>query len=125
MIFHPLLIGGVAKEMAERNAAATTAENAQDQARKARTAVELLQYDVERLLMITEAMWTLLKKQHGYDDAELARLVADIDLRDGKLDGRVATTEPRQCPFCQHVLGKKRPFCYYCGKPVLAMPFER
>lgn len=125
MIFHPLLIYGAGREMAERAAAATAAENAQRQARSAKTAVELLQQDVERLLMITEALWVLLKKERGWQDADLEQIIADIDLRDGKLDGRVAPTQPRACPHCGHTIGKKRPFCFYCGKPVGTVPFER
>jgi hypothetical protein len=81
--------------------------------------------DVERLLMIAEALWTFLKQQHGYKDDDLARLVKDIDMRDGSLDGRVAPSEPRPCPYCGRILGKARPFCYYCGKPVQADPFAR
>ena len=124
-MFSPLFIGWAAKDMADRAAAETTAENAQREARSAKTRLELLQCDVERLLMITEALWTCLKQQHGYKDEDLAKLVTDIDLRDGKLDCRVAPSEPRACPYCGHVLGKSRPFCYYCGKPVEAEPFER
>jgi hypothetical protein len=125
MIFHPLLIYGAGREMAERSAAAMTAETAQREARSAKTAVELLQQDVERLLMITEALWLLLKNERGYQDADLERIIADIDLRDGPLDGRVAPSQPRGCPYCGHTVGKKRPYCYYCGKPVGTVPFER
>ena len=75
--------------------------------------------------MITEALWTFLKQQHGYKDEDLAKLVADIDLGDGKLDGRVATSAPRPCPYCGRVLGRNRPLCYYCGKPVEVEPFKR
>jgi hypothetical protein len=78
-----------------------------------------------RLLMITEAFWTLLKEQHGYTDTDLAKLIAEIDLRDGRLDGRVASGPPQPCPYCGHTLAKKRPFCIYCGKPVAPDPFAR
>jgi len=125
MIFHPLLIYSPAKEMAERSAVKMSAETAQREARSAKTATELLQQDVERLLMITEALWTLLKRERDYQDSDLEQIVADIDLRDGRLDGRVATTAPRACPYCGHTIGKKRPFCFYCGKAVGVAPFER
>ena len=124
-MFSPLFLGWAASDMAARNAAETTAENAQREARSARTRLELLQCDVERLLMITEALWTFLKQQHGYQDEDLAKLVAEIDLREGKLDGRVAPSEPRICPNCGHALGKTRPFCYYCGERVQVAPFAR
>jgi len=114
-----------ARDMANSSEAKTMAENAQAEARSAQTRLELLQCDVERLLLITEALWTCMKRQHGYNDEDLARLVSDIDMRDGKLDGRLALSKPHTCPYCNHILGKNRPFCYYCGKPVESEPFER
>ncbi len=94
-------------------------------ARRAEADVELLKQDVERLLMITEVLWTILKEKHGYDDNELIRRVTEIDLRDGRLDGRVAAEPPPECPYCHHVMTKHRPVCMYCGKPVAVNPFER
>jgi hypothetical protein len=109
-----------------RNSAAeSTAMSAEREARNAKNATDFLKFDVERLLMITEALWTLLKQQHGYKDEDLAKLVTEIDLRDGKLDGRIAPSEPRTCPSCGHVPGKHRPNCIYCGKPVAVDPFGR
>ena len=106
-------------------AAEMTADSAQQTARDAESAVESLKFDVNRLLMITEAPWTLLKQQHGYKDEDLVKLITEIDLRDGKLDGRVAPSEPRTCPSCGRVAAKNRPVCLYCGKPVPVEPFGR
>lgn len=103
----------------------TTSKDARSIAREARTDVQLLEQDVERLLMITEALWNILKEKHGYDDNELIRRIGEIDFRDGRLDGRKAAAPPRQCPHCHRILIKKRPFCMYCGKPVARNPFER
>jgi hypothetical protein len=95
-------------------------------ARRAESQVVLLEADVERLLMITEALWTMLKEQHGYTDSDLIKRVAAIDMRDGKLDGRVADQEgPLTCPQCSRTLIGNRPVCLYCGKPVARDPFER
>jgi len=84
-----------------------------------------LPLDVERLLMITEALWEILKEKHGYTDDELMRRVALIDLRDGKLDGKVACAEPMQCPKCHRVLNKRHVRCIYCGVEVAQNPFQR
>lgn len=103
-----------------------TAHTAQQDAQRAQNQVEQLRRDVERLLMITEAMWMLLKEQHGYDDEKLVQLITQIDLRDGQLDGRVAKTNAENCPHCGRTLGKNLPTCMYCGKPVLQRnPFAR
>jgi hypothetical protein len=87
--------------------------------------VEALRFDVERLLLITEALWSILKEKTDLKDADLIRRIADIDLADGKLDGRKAKSPPRPCPHCQRVLAKHRPRCLFCGKQVEAAPFER
>ena len=85
----------------------------------------LLQQDVERLLMITESLWDILKEKHGYTDEELRRRVADIDLRDGKLDGRVAPMELPDCPQCGRKPQRHRPLCLYCGQALVNNPFQR
>ena len=84
-----------------------------------------LRLDIEGLLMISEALWGVLKEKHGYTDEELLRRVADIDLRDGKSDGRVAPEPPSPCPHCGYTIRKRRPTCLYCGKPVGSTPFAR
>lgn len=88
---------------------------------------EIIQCDVEKLFMLTEALWTILKEKHGCTDAELVQRVQEIDLRDGKLDGRVAKVNP-DCPKCSRKLMGKRPVCLYCGAEVARVdlqPFSR
>ena len=92
-----------------------------------RTQNEFIQCDVEKLFMLTEALWTILKEKHGCTDAELVQRVNEIDLRDGKLDGKVAKVTP-DCPQCGRKLMGKRPVCLYCGAeahPTEAEPFRR
>lgn len=81
--------------------------------------------DMERALMICEALWTMLKEQHGYTDEDLFRRVMEIDLRDGRADGRVAPSAPASCPHCGHVVSKHRAVCLYCGKAMMVDPFSR
>ena len=92
-----------------------------------RTQNEFIQCDVEKLFMLTEALWTILKEKHGCTDAELVQRVQEIDLRDGKLDGKVAKVNP-DCPKCGRKLMGKRPVCLYCGAEVARVdlpPFSR
>lgn len=84
-----------------------------------------LQRKVEHLLIITEALWTILKEKHGLDDQELLRQMVQIDLRDGAMDGKVAATPPEPCPKCQRIVSKKSIRCLYCGEPLLRNPFAR
>jgi len=90
-----------------------------------RAHVELLEGRLERTLMICEALWQMLKENSGYSDEALLKRVAEIDLRDGRLDGRVAPTEPKPCPHCGRTMAKHRIVCLYCGKPSTTDLFQR
>lgn len=92
----------------------------------ARLGTELIRADIEKLLMITEALWTILKEQLGYTDDKLIQMIQKIDLRDGKLNGKVArSTERSTCPQCGRVLIRNHPVCLYCGAVAKQKPFER
>ena len=84
-----------------------------------------LRREIERLLLITEGLWRILKEKHGLNESELIKQITMIDLEDGKLDGRVASSPPEPCPKCHRVLPKNRPRCIFCGEPVAVDPFQR
>lgn len=94
-------------------------------AREGRTDFEVMQHDIERLLMITEALWNFLKQEHGYTDETLGQMISKIDMRDGKLDGRVGRDAPNPCPSCGKPNSARRPFCIYCGNALPVSPFAR
>jgi len=114
-----------AHSTAQSKAAIMTGHRAAGEASQARLDVEDVKLDVEKLLMITEAMWVILKEQLGYDDDELIRRIEEIDMRDGVLDGKVKATVNPDCPECGRKLIGKRPKCLYCGTVVKRDPFER
>ncbi|MEP6673279.1 MAG: hypothetical protein ABJF10_29280 [Chthoniobacter sp.] len=87
--------------------------------------IEELRKDVDRLLLINEAIWRIAKERLNCSDADLVQRIHDIDLEDGHLDGRKAPSPPRACPHCERPLSKHRPSCVFCGKPVEFLPFER
>ncbi len=105
-----------------------TAEMADVNAREAKTSVELLQHDVDRLLLITEALWTMAKQQHGYADDALTKLVEQLEQRKIQAatatDGVSAKSPPQPCPACGRINSAGRAFCIYCGKPVMVNPFS-
>lgn len=89
------------------------------------TEIEALKFDVERLLLITEALWNIVQEKHELPETELIKQITALDMEDGKLDGRKPKTPPQPCPKCQRVLIKNRPRCFYCAEPLGVDPFER
>ncbi len=84
-----------------------------------------LKADVERLLLVTEALWKIVQEKHGLDEKELLRQMTMLDMADGKLDARKTKSPPKLCPKCNRALGKRKPKCMFCGEPVMYDPFER
>jgi hypothetical protein len=106
----------------------STDAQARASAREAASVAEGMKGEVERLLLLSQALWEILREKHGLTDDELVKKIAEIDLRDGRLDGRLAPSASggvKECPECGRPLGKKRPVCIYCGTAVVVDPFER
>lgn len=93
--------------------------------RSGESEISELQFEVERLRIISEALWRIVQEKLGLDEKELIRMMTAIDMEDGKLDGRVAPTPPVPCPKCNRMLAKNRPRCLFCGEPIAADPFQR
>jgi hypothetical protein len=72
----------------------------------------------ERLRLVTMAMWALLKERSGLTEADLQQYVNQVDLIDGKLDGRLAREKGIiECPKCRRRVLKTALACVYCGEP--------
>jgi hypothetical protein len=80
---------------------------------------------IERQMIISEAIWELLKEKAGFEDKDLANKVREIDLRDGLLDGRVRPEPPIVCPGCGKKMNKASSACIYCGQNIPADVFSR
>lgn len=78
--------------------------------------VRQLEAQVARLSLVCEALWEIIRDTQGQAPDLLNLKVAEIDLRDGKLDGRKVRTEaPRRCPKCGKTLQVTSQRCIYCG----------
>ena len=84
------------------------------QAERAEATVEELEERVDRLSLLSYALWSLLQERLGLSEAELQARVQELDLRDGKLDGRVASGII-DCPHCHRPLSQRHRRCLYCG----------
>jgi hypothetical protein len=100
------------------------AENDLNEARfdaeEAKTETEVLKHDIDRLMMITESLWTFMKKAHGYSDDDLAKAIGAIDLRHSGEDKNAQ----EKCPNCGRMISAHRHLCLYCGHPVPQSLFE-
>jgi hypothetical protein len=76
-----------------------------------------LEYSVQRLALASQAMWEILRTRVGITETELLDKINEIDLRDGRQDGRMS---PRvtDCPKCSRKLSTKNARCIYCGTAV-------
>lgn len=119
-----LFLGHSIHQMVEDHKKEIHAQLASHSAAEARLQSRAMQADIEKLFMITQALWELLKTEHGYTDEMLANKVTDIDLSDGRLDGKVAKKGRPDCPSCGRRLGR-HPVCIYCGAQTVADPFSR
>ena len=88
------------------------------QARESKNEIEDLHARLDRLHLATSAMWELLCERTGLDEDDLLAKIQEVDLRDGRLDGRVdegVNAPPAQCPACSRVNNSRRTTCLYCG----------
>src|SRR5688500_9336994 len=70
----------------------------------------------ERLRLVTVAMWALLKEHSGLTEADLRKFVNQIDLIDGKLDGKLSRNKGViDCQKCERRIVKSALVCVYCG----------
>lgn len=75
---------------------------------------------LNRLTLVCAAMWELLQEKTGCTPEELADRVRQIDLRDGKLDGKIDRTI-RACPACGRTVTMTAVKCMYCGAEMPAL----
>ena len=70
---------------------------------------------VDRLILVIDAMWSLLEEA-GYSDVQLRRRIAEIDRTDGVEDGK-RTDLAATCGSCGSKVPVGRETCQFCGAP--------
>lgn len=75
---------------------------------------------VDRLILVVDAMWSLLKDS-GWTDEQLAERLRQLDIADGIEDGR-RTLKPVPCGGCGAMVEAGRASCAFCG---VAVPTKR
>ena len=83
-----------------------------EEARKAD--VRVLEAEIDKLSLICMAMWRLLEERTSLTEKDLLDKVSELDLQDGKADGKLAKPVSR-CVACNRVMSRRHTRCLYCG----------
>ncbi len=77
-----------------------------------RTSIQVLEDKIDHLSLVCMAMCELLEEV-GFNKNMLEGKIREIDLRDGKLDGRFENKVI--CEGCNRTLASRHYICIYCG----------
>lgn len=69
------------------------------------------------ITLACQAMWELLQESQGLTNEQLQQKMEEVDLRDGKLDGRISPVV-ETCTQCGRKTSRRRSNCLYCGEPL-------
>lgn len=76
--------------------------------------VDELERRTDRLSLACQALWEVLKEKTEIDDSTVYKKMEEIDLRDGRLDGKIGVTV-LDCGQCGRRISSRRLLCIYCG----------
>ncbi len=76
-----------------------------------------LEAKIDGLALVCQALWEVVRQETKLNDADIAKKIEEIDLRDGKRDGRI-TGRPMKCTKCGRPTHTRQRACMYCGTPV-------
>ncbi|HEY8376354.1 MAG TPA: hypothetical protein VIK91_07695 [Nannocystis sp.] len=117
-----LLLGYAGRQRHDIERLKTQATIAQQRLQHDADTLAALRARVDRLELVCEALLHLVLKHNLIDPQGLAHLMVQIDLRDGREDGRVSGDEPPigtpLCSTCDLPVNPRREACVYCGAPI-------
>ena len=92
-----------------------TAANAVSKAQNVGYSIRQLEDKVDSLALTCQALWEILRDRTSLTEEELEAKVNEIDLRDGRADGRMGNTD-KKCAKCDRTLNSRHARCMYCGE---------
>ena len=116
-------------EQSNRNAAEAeaSAREAQGDVGDLRRRVQVLEKQCERLTLAAMAMSEIVRDKLKLSEQEIEAKLAEIDLRDGRLDGQsrppVGSSSVARCPDCHRPNAASRRQCLYCGAALISGSF--
>jgi hypothetical protein len=99
--------GQIAEAKTDAAEAKTTTQQYADRVRE-------LEFALGRTTLACQALWELLRARVGITEEELLAKMTEVDLRDGREDGRM-TPVVIACPKCGKPSNTKNTRCLYCG----------
>ena len=98
------------------SAASNAAVDAQNAATRAENALTNLQDGLDRQALVIRTLLTACEKAGLFNEAQFRELLDEVDISDGRLDGKFRPQpSPRDCPSCSKVNSKRAVSCMYCG----------
>jgi len=91
----------------------------QRQAERAANLVRELEQRLEKLTLVSMAVWSLVQEKTDLTEDDLLARVREIDLMDGQEDGK-AKKQLAKCPDCGRTMSPRHNRCLYCGAENLA-----
>ena len=79
--------------------------------------VKVLEANLAKTLMICESLWEILKQELKLTDEDLEKVLHEVDMRDGALDGK-NQRKAIECLNCGHMVSARHPACLYCGQVI-------
>lgn len=117
------------------NEAASAANSAQSKASRTDERLGEMQRKIDALALAVMALSMIAKERLGLSETELDDRIREIDLSDGKLDGKFmgsarrftarsltgspTAVGPRKCVNCDRTIGPQHETCFYCGGALL------
>lgn len=95
--------------------------DAQIDANSALRSINELEEKVDRLSLLCHALFEELERTTGFSEAQLKEKMTQIDLRDGRSDGKYDPVLGSDCPDCGRKVKKTRSNCFWCGASLRAL----
>ena len=97
--------------------ASGSAAEAKSKAASVQRQVRVLEANLAKTLMITDALWEILRDKCGLTIEDLHEKLYEVDMRDGVLDGK-NQRKITKCPKCGRTVSPRHPACIYCGQVI-------
>jgi len=102
--------------------ASEEASSAEHKASQAQRAIANLEDQMARLNLVCAALFELVHERLHITDQDLLKKLNEVDLRDGKLDGKYVKSEGVTCSSCGRISNRRHSRCIYCGEPLPLLP---